>query len=247
MLLEACVNSALSATEAENGGANRLELCSSMAEGGCTPSHGTILQSRKNIQIALFVMIRLRGGDFLYSDEEFEIMKQDISFVKSSGADGIVSGILNPDGTVDRKRMQILADLARPMQITFHRAFDMTADPFRAMDDLIDIGVDRILTSGQQRNALEGAPLIRNLIGAAADRIIIVPGGGIKEHNLEEVMNATDAEEFHMCLMKSVPSPMRFRREGISMGSQAIPEFETEVVDRERIRAAKEIMRKHQG
>src|SRR5512138_1393956 len=164
MLLEACVNSALSAIEAQAGGADRVELCQNMPEGGCTPSAGAIRYARKELRIGLFVMIRPRGADFLYSDGEFEIMKEDIRVAKELGADGVVFGILKADGTIDRQRMEELIRLARPMGVTCHRAFDMTRDPFGALEDLIALGVDRILTSGQCDSALEGAPLIRQLI-----------------------------------------------------------------------------------
>jgi copper homeostasis protein len=149
MILEACVNSAISAIEAQKGGADRVELCENLHDGGTTPSAGSIILARKHLHTGLFVMIRPRGGDFLYSSDEFEIMKSDIRMAKELGADGVVFGILLPGGTIDVERMKILSDLARPMGITCHRAFDMTADPFQAMEDLIGLGIDRILTSGQ--------------------------------------------------------------------------------------------------
>jgi copper homeostasis protein len=178
MIIEACVNSAVSAIEAQKGGVGRVELCENLHDGGTTPSAGSIFLARKNLQIGLFVMIRPRGGDFLYSDDEFEIMKEDIRVAKNLGADGVVFGILLPDGSIDTSRMKILIDLARPMGISCHRAFDMTADPYMAMEHLIDLGIDRILTSGQQPTAPEGAGLIRELIVRANERIIIMPGCG---------------------------------------------------------------------
>jgi copper homeostasis protein len=242
MLLESCVNSALSAIEAQRGGADRVELCENMAEGGCTPSYGTVAFAREKLDLDLFVMIRPRGGDFVYSDEEFAIMKKDILRVKEMGVDGVVFGILNRDGTVDTDRTGMLADLARPMKVTFHRAFDLTADPSQAMEDLIDLGVDRILTSGQKENALSGAALIRSLTGSANRRIIIMPGGGIKEHNLAEVLAATGAGEVHMYLTKTVASNMSFSRQGITLGKNETPENGKILVDAERIRIAREIM-----
>lgn len=243
MILEACANSALSAIEAGKGRADRVELCENMADGGCTPGYGSILFARKNLKIELYIMIRPRGSDFLYSDAEFEIMKEDVLFARKTGAEGVVFGILNADGTIDKFRMRKLAELARPMGITCHRAFDMTADPFQAMEDLIELGIDRILTSGQQENALLGAPLIKDLITRAKGRIVIMPGGGIKEHNIKEVISATGANEFHLYLPKTVKSRMTFQRQDIHMGKPSVPENELVIVDAEKISRVREIMK----
>jgi copper homeostasis protein len=245
MILEACVNSAISAIEAERGGADRVELCENMAEGGCTPAFGSILFARKQVNIDLFVMIRPRSADFLYSSGEFEIMKEDVLIAKKLGANGVVFGILNPDATIDKSRMAVLAKLARPMRITCHRAFDMTTDPFKALETLIELGFERILTSGQSETVLSGASLIQQLIRHAKERIIIMPGGGIKEHNLREVIKATGANEYHMYLPKSVPSQMTYRRKNISMGRIDIPEYESTLIDAEKILKAKEIMKEN--
>ncbi|MEI7490530.1 MAG: copper homeostasis protein CutC [Bacteroidota bacterium] len=241
-ILEACVNSAVSAVAAGNGGADRIELCENMMEGGCTPSAGTIKFARKELQIPIMVMIRPRGADFLYTHDEFLIMKNDICAARDLGADGVVFGILNPNGSIDLKRMGELVELARPMQVTCHRAFDMTADPFKALDDLILLGVDRVLTSGQSDSALSGAPLIRELINYAKKRIIIMPGHGIKEHNLREAINLTGASEFHLYLPKYAGSAMTFIREGVKMGKSDLSEYGYELIDEERIRRAKEIL-----
>ncbi|MCX6283766.1 MAG: copper homeostasis protein CutC [Bacteroidetes bacterium] len=241
-ILEACVNSAISAVAAQDGGADRIELCENMMEGGCTPSAGTIGFARKVLQIPVMVMIRPRGADFLYTHNEFEIMKNDICTARDLGADGVVFGILTPDGTVDLKRMEDLVKLAGPMQVTCHRAFDMTADPFKALDDLIGLGIDRVLTSGQSDSALSGASLIRKLINYAKNRIIIMPGHGIKEHNLSEAIHLTGASEFHMYLPKQVRSAMNFIREDVKMGKPGLSEYRYELIDEERIRRAKEIM-----
>ncbi len=241
-ILEACVNSAISAVEAQKGGAGRIELCENMPEGGCTPSSGTIRFARQRLHIPIMVMIRPRGSDFLYSEDEFEIMKNDILSAKELGAEGVVFGILKPDGSIDRERMGHLAGLARPMQVTCHRAFDMTVDPFRALDDLVSLGIDRVLTSGQSDSALLGAPLIRKLINHAGSRIIIMPGHGIKENNLEEVADATGASEFHMYLVRKVSSPMTFFRNDVKMGKPDLSEYDHDEVDAERIRKAMEIL-----
>lgn len=242
MLLECCVNSAVSAMEAQRGGADRVELCENIADGGCTPSSGAILLARKYLKISLFVMIRPRGSDFLYSDTEFEIMQHDILVAKELGADGVVFGILTPDGRMDIHSMKKLMKLSRPMGITCHRAFDMTRDPFEALDDLMELGVDRVLTSGQAENALDGAPLIRNLIGLSHGRIVIMPGRGIKEHNLITVIRETGSTEYHMYLTNPVKSSMKFTREGICMGKPYLSEYEHIQVDATRVRKARELL-----
>ncbi len=241
-LLEACVNSAHSAIEAQLGGADRVELCENMLEGGCTPSAGAIAYARKHLKIDLFVMIRPRGADFCYSDAEFGIMQEDVKLAKVLGADGVVFGILKPDGTIDSERMAKLAELARPMGITCHRAFDMTRDPFEALDALIALGIDRVLTSGQADSALLGAALIRNFITHAAGRIIIMPGHGIKEHNFAEAIRETGASEFHLYLPKQVPTAMQFIRNDVKMGKPELSEYSTTLIDAERIKTAKKIL-----
>jgi copper homeostasis protein len=241
MIIEACVNSAVSAIEAQKGGADRVELCENLHNGGTTPSRGSILFARKKLDLGLFVMIRPRGGDFLYSDDEFEIMKEDIRAARNTGADGVVFGILLRDGTIDMERMRILADLARPMGITCHRAFDMTADPILAMEDLIVMGVDRILTSGQAPSAPEGTKLIKELISRSAGRIAIMPGSGIKEHNVREVVEATGAKEIHIHLERQEPSRMLFRQDSVFMGAPDQSEFHQVITDCERIRAVRNL------
>lgn len=236
MIIEACVNSAISAIEAQKGGADRVELCENLHDGGTTPSAGTILFARKNLHIGLFVMIRPRGGDFLYSADEFEIMKEDICIAKKLGADGVVFGILTPEGTIDKERITTLADLARPMGITCHRAFDMTADPFQSMEDLISLGIDRILTSGQQPTAPQGAMLIKELIERSATRIIIMPGSGVKEHNIAGLIAATGASEVHIHLEKQEPGKMKVRQASVYMGKPGQSEFEYVLTDWKRIR-----------
>lgn len=236
MIIEACVNSAISAIEAEKGGAHRVELCENMADGGCTPGAGTIMLAKKRLTIPVFVMVRPRGGDFLYTEEEFAIMQSDVKMAKELGANGVVFGILLPNGTIDKERMKILAGLARPMGITCHRAFDMTADSFHAMEDLIGLGIDRILTSGQQPTAPAGASLIKELITRAAGRIIIMPGSGVKEHNALDLIRATGAGELHIHLDKQEPSRMLFRQPSVYMGKPDQSEFTHTLTDSERVR-----------
>ncbi|MEI6683855.1 MAG: copper homeostasis protein CutC [Bacteroidota bacterium] len=240
MILEACVNSAISAIEAQAGGADRVELCENLHDGGTTPSAGTILFARKHLHIGLYVMIRPRGGDFLYTGDEFEIMKTDIGIASEMGADGVVFGILLPDGTIDRERMKVLVDLARPMGVTCHRAFDMTADPFRAMEDLISLGIDRILTSGQQPTAPQGEQLIRELVLRSAGRIIIMPGSGVKEHNIARLAETTGVTELHIHLEKQEASRMQFKQSSVYMGKPGQSEFEHTLTDRSRIRRVRD-------
>jgi copper homeostasis protein len=242
MILEACVNSTVSAIEAQKGGAARVELCENLPEGGTTPSAGSILAARRNLHIGLFVMIRPRGGDFHYNDLEFEIMKQDIHLAGELGADGVVFGILKPDGTIDMERMKELVELAHPMGITCHRAFDMTLDPYTAMEDLISLGIDRILTSGQRENALAGASLIKDLIRQANRRIILMPGKGINEENLHQVVKETGSTEFHVHLDKKIKSGMKFFRNEVKMGKPDQSEFDIGITDWERVAKAREIL-----
>lgn len=237
-LLEVCVDSVESAIAAQEGGAARVELCDNLIAGGTTPSAGMIELARQHLTIALHVIIRPRGGDFCYSDLEFEIMQRDIEIAKELGANGIVIGLLKPNGTVDVKRTRALIEQARPLSVTFHRAFDMTRDPFEALETLIELGVDRILTSGQEATVIEGLDLIGELIARAADRIIIMPGGGISERNIQKVLAATGAKEVHLTAFAPLESPMRFRNPRVFMGGEfRPPEFTRNVTDARRVRA----------
>lgn len=197
--LEVCANSAQSAIEAQKGGAKRVELCDNLIEGGTTPALSQIELSRKYLNIQLNVIVRPRGGDFLYSDFEFEIMKQDILHCGQAKCDGVVFGILNSDGSIDKKRNQELVDIARKfeMSTTFHRAFDRCNDLQKSLEDIIELGCDRVLTSGGMESALDGKNVLRNLIKQADDRIIIMPGGGITETNIAELVRHTNLKEFH--------------------------------------------------
>jgi copper homeostasis protein len=237
--IEVCIDSVQSAIAAEQGGANRVELCDNLFEGGTTPSAGAIAIARKSINIGLHVMIRPRGGDFYYSDIEFECMKKDIEIAKDLGADGVVFGLLTQDGQIDKVRTQELATLASPLKVTFHRAFDMTADPLQALEDIIAIKqISRLLTSGQEKSAYEGAELIAQLIKQAKDRIIIMPGAGVYERNIQKIKNMTGAREFHVTGYKTVQSQMAYRNPTIFMGGTlSLPEYDMNVVDHNRIQA----------
>ena len=217
--LEICVDSAASAVSAERGGASRVELCADLLEGGITPSAGLIELIRARTSIFLHVMIRPRGGDFCYTAEEFETMQRDILVAKKFKADGLVLGLLNPDGTVDLERTRQLVELARPLSVTFHRAFDMSADLFRAVEDICAAGADRILTSGGESTALEGAARIARLQHAAGDRIAIMAGGGIRPHNAARVIEQSGVREIHAGPKSPFVSPMIYRNPKISPGA----------------------------
>jgi len=201
---------------AQAAGAHRIELCDNPSEGGTTPSYGFIKTARENLSIDLYPIIRPRGGDFLYSEIEFEVMKADIEVCKNLGCNGVVIGILNADGTVDKKRSKQLVEIANPMKVTFHRAFDRTNDPFQAMEDIISIGCERILTSGLQTVATDGEELLNKLVKKANDRIIIMPGSGVKSDNIKTLIRNTNATEFHSSARTFVNSKMEFINESMN-------------------------------
>jgi copper homeostasis protein len=238
LAVEICVDSVESATIAEAAGASRIELCSALAEGGITPSAGLVEAVRSNITIDLNVIIRPRGGDFLYSDTEFSVMRRDIERAGEAGADGIVTGLLNRDGSVDIDRTALLVEYASPMKVTFHRAFDMCRDAGRALEDIIAIRASRILTSGQAKTAIEGAHAIKGLVVSAGERISIMPGGGINEYNIALLATTTGASEYHLTGRRQTDSMMTFRRKGIYMGDSRLQaEYTLRVADRDRIRS----------
>lgn len=244
VLLEACIDSVEAAIAAQEGGAQRVELCANLLEGGTTPSAGTIQLTRQSIDIGLMVMIRPRGGDFCYSPVEFNVMKLNIELAKTIGAEGVVFGLLNPDGTVDRERTAELIDLARPLEVTFHRAFDMSCDPFVALETLIDLGVNRILTSGQEISALEGLDLITELVQRAGNRIIIMPGGGITERNLAKIVTQSKVNEVHVAAPVEIQSQMEYRHTRCFMGGELRPpEFSLSVTSPQRIRSFARILK----
>jgi len=236
VLVEVCVDSVASALAAERGGASRVELCGSLIEGGITPSAGLIEMTRAAVSAALHIMIRPRGGDFFYDADEFETMRRDIAIAKRLGANGVVFGVLNLDGNVDAARTLQLADEARPLAVTFHRAFDMTVDLFRALDDVCTAGVDRVLTSGGQPTSLQGRETILQLVTKAQDRIGIMPGSGIKPENARSLVDYTGATEIHVGLRSAIPSPMLHQNPLLSMGSLEGREYQRLVVLEERVR-----------
>ncbi len=219
--IEICLTGIESALAAQAGGADRIELCDNLAQGGTTPSLGMMSQVRQRLSIAVHVIIRPRGGDFCYSAAEFAVMRQDVLAAKEVGVAGVVLGILRPDGTIDQPRCQALIDLARPLSITFHRAFDMTPEPFAALDDLLELGVDRLLTSGQERTAVHGQSLIRQLHQRAGDRLAIMAGGGINAQNAPGLLAATGISELHAgsSCTELVPSRMVYQNPNLVMGN----------------------------
>lgn len=236
LALEVCAGSLASALAAQEGGAFRVELCDNLYEGGTTPSIGTIELARMKLSIKLHVIIRPRGGDFLYSDLECVIIKRDVEQCRNLHVDGVVIGFLTADGRVDKERTREIVKLARPMAVTFHRAFDMSRDPFEALEDLILTGVDRILTSGQKNRATDGAELIARLVRQSLGKVIIMPGGGLNEHNISEFAKRVNASEYHATLRRTVQSGMEFRRDDIFMGGlSAIPEFSNLETDPHRV------------
>ncbi|RYF10680.1 MAG: copper homeostasis protein CutC [Flavobacteriales bacterium] len=216
--IEICANSFASANEAERGGAIRVELCENMAEGGTTPSYAQILLCKKNLTLQVWPIIRPRGGDFLYSDDEFEIMKQDIILCKQLNCDGAVTGLLLANGKIDKERCAILLDLAKPMPLAFHRAFDMSDNLPEALEDLIELGFVRVLTSGGAENALNGAQIINGLVKQAKNRIEIMPGAGINPQNIVAVKRQTNASVFHSSARKKIASKMQYRNAISKMG-----------------------------
>lgn len=209
-IIEIATSDFLTTRSAVEGGTDRIELCANLAEGGTTPSYGHIKKCRETFDVLIYPIIRPRGGDFLYNDEEFEIMMQDINLCKQLGCDGVVIGLLNKDGSIDIKRTSALVEAAYPLGVTFHRAFDRCRDPFEAMEQLIEIGCERILTSGQKPVATEAIELIAQLNKTADERIIIMPGSGVRKENIKTLAEKTGCVEFHSSLRGKVKTAMEF-------------------------------------
>lgn len=230
---EVCANSVESCVEAQRGGADRVELCAGIPEGGTTPSYGDIVMARKLlITTKLHVIIRPRGGDFLYSDLEREIMLEDVRMARRLGVDGVVFGALTADGDIDMDFMRQLMAESEGMSVTFHRAFDVCRNPFVALEQIIELGCDRILTSGQMPKAEEGVDLLKQLVEKAGDRIIIMPGCGVNAGNIAKIAQITGAKEFHFSARSKHESGMQFRKSRVSMGgSVMIDEYSRDVTD----------------
>ena len=237
-ILEIAVFNYQSALLAERAGADRLELCENPADGGTTPSTGTLRQVKDTLWLPVFPIIRPRGGDFFYTEEEFQIMKWDVMMCKGMEFEGVVFGMLLRNGKIDKENCKRFVDFAYPLKVTFHRAFDRARDPFEALEDLIECGCSRILTSGQVPNALDGASLIKQLIEKADGRIIVMPGSGLRSSNIAEVAKITRAVEFHSSARITTPSLMEYVNQNMGESNQTVS------VDVDEIRRTKEIIAK---
>jgi len=248
VLVEACVDSIESALAAAAGGAHRIELCANLVEGGTTPSAGTLATCRLRLRIPIFVLVRPRGGDFLYSAAELGVMLEDIRRVKDAGAHGVVVGVLRADGTIDAERTRQLIAAARPLAVTFHRAFDVSRDAGEALETLIGLGVERVLTSGQAAAAPQGADAIARLVRRAAGRIGVLPGGGITPENVEALVRSTGVAEVHLTGAVAKRSDMAFRAPQVEIGNAAPRSaYEWSVTDAEQIRRVVESVGEKKG
>lgn len=236
--LEICANSINSALAAQNGGAVRVELCDNLKEGGTTPSAGQITLARKLLHIKLYVLIRPRSGDFLYNDIEYQTMQADVRYCIEAGCDGIVIGILKADGTIDKERNLELIRMAKQfgLGVTFHRAFDMCTDYYQALEDVIELGCERILTSGGKTTAMEGSATLAHLVQKAAGRISIMAGAGVNEHNVTDLIHFTGVQEVHSSARSIITSQMEFRKNHISMGDTMREEYNFDQTDVERVK-----------
>jgi copper homeostasis protein len=235
--LEVCASSITSALAAQEGGAVRIELCGNLEAGGTTPSPGQITVARKLLNIKLYVLIRPRGADFLYTDAEFKTMLEDVKYCVKAGCDGIVTGILKADGTIDKERCTLLIQLAKEggLGATFHRAFDMCNDQQQALEDIIDMGFERILTSGGKSTAVEGSRAIAELVNRADGRIVIMAGSGITEINVADLVMFTGVTEVHGTLQARIPSQMKYNNDHIIMGSNFGDEYAIDVTSVDRV------------
>jgi copper homeostasis protein len=237
-LIELCVEGIDGFLAAQDAGADRVELCASLVEGGLTPSLATIRAAVKAAKIPVHVIIRPRGGDFLYSETEFETMVEDIAALRGEGVSGVVIGCLTPDGRIDEARTKRLVEAARPMSVTCHRAFDMTADAGEALEALIRCGIDRVLTSGQRDTALEGLAILKAANEQAAGRIVIMGCGALDADTIRAVRDGAGLAELHFAALKTVPSGMAFRNPHVGMGgTEKDREYEVTLTDRDAVRA----------
>lgn len=241
-LLEACVGSYASSKAAYQGGADRLELCANLVIGGTTPSRALFLQVQRDFDIRINVIIRPRFGDFLYDDAELEEMCAEIASFRDLGANGVVFGVLTPEGELDEARMARLISCAGNMEVTLHRAFDMTRDPFAALESAIRLGCKTILTSGQAADAMLGSALLRELHKRAAGRIDIMAGCGVNSGNLLRLHERTGVTSFHASAKRTAQSAMRYRKESVSMGLPSMSEYQLWQTDEAAVRACAEIV-----
>jgi len=237
-LIELCVEGIDGFLAAQEAGADRVELCASLMEGGLTPSLATIRAAVKAAKIPVHVIIRPRGGDFLYSDAEFASMVEDVKALREEGVAGVVIGCLTPDGKIDEARTKALVEAARPMSVTCHRAFDMTADAHEALEALVRCGVDRVLTSGQRDTAVEGIAILKSAVEQAAGRIVVMGCGALDAGNIRTVRDEAGLTEMHFAALKTVPSGMAFRNPHVGMGgTEKDREYELTLTDKDAVRA----------
>lgn len=241
-ILEVCADSVQSAVAAQEGGADRIELCSGLVIGGLSPSPALFKQIRKYTDLKIRILLRPRFGDFCYDDYEFQTLKEEVEMFRELGADGVVIGMLNPDGTLDMERMEVLVNAAGDIGITLHRAFDVCRDPYEALEQCVSLGIDTILTSGQKSSAWEGRGLLAELAEQAAGRVEILAGAGVNPGVIEKLAGCTAVRAFHMSGKKVMDSRMEFRREGVPMGIPGFSEFEIWQTDREQVRRAVQVL-----
>lgn len=242
--IEICVEGIDGLVAAQEGGADRAELCASLLEGGITPSFGVVRQALRVATIPFMVIVRPRGGDFLYSELEFETMLDDARQCRELGVAGVVVGCLTPDGRIDERRMNALVEAAGPLSVTCHRAFDMTVDYEQAIEALIRAGVDRVLTSGQRDTALEGIDILKATHDAAAGRIKIMACGALDETNIAEVLRRSEADELHFAAPRTIASGMDFRNPHVGMGGTAMErEYQLTLTDSDAVRRSIEAVR----
>ncbi len=244
-ILEVCVGSVESAIAAKQGGANRLELCSNLIIGGTTPDINLFNLIKENVDIDINVLIRPRFGDFLYSDYEFEIMKRDIEMFKKAGANGVVIGILKNDGSLNIPQMKTLIDIADGMDVTFHRAFDVCNNPMKALEEAKSLGINTILTSGQQNNCILGKELIKQLVEKSENKIDILVGSGVNSNNISEIINYTKSTSFHLSGKKIIDSNMKYRKKDVSMGLSSISEYDIVRTDSSEIKKVRQAIEKY--
>ena len=241
-ILEVCADSVQSAVAAQEGGADRIELCSGLVIGGLSPSPALFKQIRKYTDLKIRTLLRPRFGDFCYDDYEFQTLKEEVEMFRELGADGVVIGMLNPDGTLDMERMEVLVNAAGDIGITLHRAFDVCRDPYEALEQCVSLGIDTILTSGQKSSAWEGRGLLAELAEQAAGRVEILAGAGVNPGVIEKLAGCMAVRAFHMSGKKVMDSRMEFRREGVPMGIPGFSEFEIWQTDREQVRRAVQVL-----
>ena len=244
-VLECCVDSVESALNAYNGGANRLELCGNLSIGGTTPSIYLFEEIRKICPIKIHVLIRPRFGDFLYSEYEKNIMKKEVELFRNAGAEGVVVGGLKEDGSIDMDLMKEFMNISKDMKVVLHRAFDVCKDPIDTLEKMISIGVDTILTSGQENNCLKGIKLIKELNEISSNRINIMPGSGMNSLNIMEFLKKTSVTSFHMSAKKILDSNMKYRKENVSMGIPSLSEYEIWRTNEEEVNKAYKILKEY--